>query len=114
MKLLSIAALISAYAATAAAVPQITSISPSSQVPSCTYTTTSYYLFEGGAKESTIYEQPGTTTVTQSYDCQGCETVSVTSKNQLLGVGLPVRTTIFTSVNAQATATANVCSPTPN
>ncbi|KAK0513889.1 hypothetical protein JMJ35_003611 [Cladonia borealis] len=78
----------------------------------CTYTTTECAPFNPGPTETiTVYEVPFTATSTSTFDCQGCNYVSISSKN-CDGVGLPITTTTFV-IEPEATTTVNVCSTTP-
>lgn len=86
MKFLSIAASIVACAATVHSV----ALAQGGPIEECTYTVTSCYPPNVPTKISTIYEQSGVSTVTKSYDCQGCEDVTIMPK-ECYGVGL-VRT----------------------
>ena len=57
----------------------------------CTYTTTECAPFNPGPTETiTVYEVPFTATATSTFDCQGCNYVSVSSRN-CDGVGLVSR-----------------------
>ena len=53
----------------------------------CTYTTTSCYPPNGPTETITAYEVPFTATSTSTYDCSGCNHVSVFSK-ECYGPGL--------------------------
>ncbi|KAL2037210.1 hypothetical protein N7G274_010073 [Stereocaulon virgatum] len=78
----------------------------------CTFTTRSCVLPSGPTETITVYEQPFTSTSTSTFDCQGCSAVTVTPSN-CYGLGLPITTTSFLFLNAQATTTVDVCSTTP-
>ncbi|KAK0513886.1 hypothetical protein JMJ35_003608 [Cladonia borealis] len=79
----------------------------------CTYTATSCATIGGPTETITVYEQPFTATATSTYDCEGCSVVTVETEN-CYGVGPAVTTTTFEYLNAQASTTVAVCSPTPN
>lgn len=82
------------------------------QPATCTFTATPCQTLIGPTETITVYEQPFTSTATQSFDCQGCQDVTVIPR--FCGLGVPIQTTTFIFDNAQATTTVDVCSPTPN